>query len=280
MSSTELRVVLGERRYRVERPWGRLPEDLTPGLISQLAVDSQGAVYVFQRGEPPVLAFEASGAFRGGLFAGRIADPHGIAISGDDRLLLVDRDAHQVLIATTAGEVLATRGERHRPRSNAPFNHPAAAAKASDGEIYVADGYGNSQVHRFAADGRHLMSFGRPGGGPGEFTTPHAVWVDLQDRVLVADRENDRVQLFDRAGGYLEQWRDFYHPMALYEDTAGLIYVTDQIPRLSLLAPDGRLLGRCRPCRNTPHGVWGAPDGALFVAEMNPSEVVKLTPES
>jgi len=280
MSGTELRVVLGERRYRVERPWGRLPENLTPGLISQLAVDSQGAVYVFQRGEPPVLAFEASGAFRGGLFAGLIADPHGIAITADDRLVLVDRDAHQVLIATTAGAVLATLGERHRPRWNAPFNHPAAAALAADGEVYVADGYGNSQIHRFAADGRHLASFGRPGSGPGELTTPHAVWIDRRNRVLVADRENDRVQLFARDGRFLEQWRGFYHPMDLYEDAAGLIYVTDQIPRLSLLSPDGRLLGRCRPCRNTPHGVWGAPDGAIFIAEMSPSEVVRLAPEA
>ena len=78
---------------------------MAPGLISQLAVDLQGAVYVFQRSDPPVLAFEPSGAFRGGLFAGRIADAHGIAITGDDRLLLVDRDAHQLLIATTAGQV-------------------------------------------------------------------------------------------------------------------------------------------------------------------------------
>jgi peptidylglycine monooxygenase len=280
MRSEALRVVLGEQRYRVERPWGRLPADVTPGLISQLAVDSRGAVYVFQRSDPPVLVFEPSGTFRGGLLAGRIADPHGIAITGDDRLVLVDRDAHQVLIASTAGEVLATLGERHRPRWNAPFNHPADAAIAADGEIYVADGYGNARVHRFAADGRHLTSFGRPGSGPGELTTPHAVWVDRRDRVLVADRENDRVQLFDRAGRFLEQWRGFYHPMDIYEDAAGLIYVSDQIPRLSQLAPDGRLIGRCRPCRNIPHGVWGAPDGALFIAEMNPSEVVKLTPEA
>ena len=77
-------------------------------------------------------------------------------------------------------------------------------------------------VHRFAADGRHLMSFGRPGSGPGEFTTPHAVWVDRSNRVLVADRENDRVQLFDRDGRYLEEWGDFHHPMDIYEDASGV----------------------------------------------------------
>ena len=279
MGSDQLSVCLGDRRYRVERPWGRWPAGMTPGQISQLAVDSEGVVYVFQRGEPPVLAFAPSGAWRGGLAEGRIADAHGIAITPDDRLLLVDRDAHQILILTTGGETVAALGERHRPRTGAPFNHPADAAVAADGEIYVADGYGNSMVHRFAADGRHLQSFGRPGTGPGEFTTPHAVWVDRSNRVLVADRENDRVQLFDRDGRYLEEWRDFYHPMDIYEDQAVRIYVSDQIPRLSQLSPAGQLIGRCRPCYNTPHGIWGAPDGAIFVAEMSPSQVVKLAPE-
>jgi peptidylglycine monooxygenase len=277
--SEDLWVVLGDRRYRVERPWGQLPGGMALGQISQLTVDSQGRVYVFRRDDPPVLAFAPSGEFRGGLAEGRIADAHGIAIAPDDRLFLVDRDAHQILIMATDGALLGTLGERHRPRSGAPFNHPADAAIAGDGEIYVADGYGNSMVHRFAADGRHLTSFGRPGAGPGEFTTPHAVWVDRWNRVLVADRENDRVQLFNRDGRYLEQWGDFYHPMDIFEDAAGRIYVSDQIPRLSQFAPDGRLLGRCRPCYNTPHGIWGAPDGAIFVAEMTPSQVVKLTPE-
>jgi DNA-binding beta-propeller fold protein YncE len=272
-------VVLGDRRYRVEHNWGKLPAGMRLGQVSQLAVDSKGRVYVFQRAEPPVLVFEPTGAFRGSLAEGRIADAHGIAVAPDDRILLVDRDAHEVLIFSPGGELLGTLGERHRPRDHAPLNHPADVAVAPDGEIYVADGYGNSMVHRFTSTGEHRQSWGRPGKEPGQFTTPHAVWVDRQDRVLVADRENDRVQVFNRGGRYLAEWRDFYHPMDIYEDAEGGIYVTDQIPRLSQLAPDGTLVGRCRPSFNTPHGVWGAPDGAIFIAEMNPSQVVKLTPE-
>jgi len=272
-------VVLGDRRYRVEHGWGKLPAERRLGQVSQIAVDSRGRVYVFQRAEPPVLVFEPTGVLCGAFAEGRIADAHGIAVAPDDRVLLVDRDAHQILIFSHEGELLGTLGERHRPRHGAPFNHPAGVAVAPDGEIYVADGYGNAMVHRFTGSGEHRQSWGRPGRGPGEFTTPHAVWVDRRGRVLVADRENDRVQVFDREGRYLAEWRDFYHPMDIYEDADGLTYVTDQIPRLSQLAPDGTLTGRCRPSFNTPHGVWGAPDGAIFIAEMTPSQIVRLTPE-
>jgi len=271
-------VVLGERRYRVERGWGRLPEGMQPGQISQLAVAADGRVLVFRRADPPVLMFAPDGGYLGGMAAGAIADAHGICVAPDDRVFLVDRDAHQILVYSPKGERIASLGERHRPRFEAPFNHPADVAVAADGEIYVGDGYGNAKVHRFTAAGELISSFGRPGTGPGGFTTPHAVWVDRQDRVLVADRENDRVQLFDRAGRYLDEWRDLYHPMDIFEDAKGLVYVTDQIPRLSVFDAEGRLVGRCRPCFNTPHGVWGAPDGAIFIAEMNPSQVIKLAP--
>ena len=204
-------VVMGDRRYRVERPWGELPHDTRLAALSQLAVDSHGRVYAYQRADPPVVVFEPTGAFRAAWGHGLIADAHGIFISADDRVFLVDRDAHQVLIFTTGGDPLGALGTRNATRFQAPFNHPTDVAVAPDGEIYVSDGYGNSAVHRFSASGEHMTSWGRPGSGPGEFTTPHAIWVDRADRVLVADRENNRVQLFDRDGRFIEAWGDFYH---------------------------------------------------------------------
>src|SRR5581483_8410615 len=97
-----------------------------------------------------------------------------------------------------------TLGQRHRPRFQAPFNHPADVTVAPSGDIYVADGYANSTVHRFAPDGTLRRTWGRPGRGPGEFTTPHAVRVHPDGRVIVADRENDRVQVFSPDGEYLD----------------------------------------------------------------------------
>jgi hypothetical protein len=273
----------GEHRYEVVENWAQLPEGWEFKDVAAVACDSQDRVYVFNRGEHPMMVFDRDGRFLRSWGEGQYPRAHGLHIDANDLLYLTDDAGHMVRKCTTDGKVLLELGVPGKPAPYMrcePFHRCTHTALSPKGEIYVADGYGNARVHRFAADGRHLTSFGRPGSGPGELTTPHAVWVDRRDRVLVADRENDRVQLFDRAGRFLEQWRGFYHPMDIYEDAAGLIYVTDQIPRLSVLSPDGRLLGRCRPCRNTPHGVSGAPDGSIFIAEMNPSEVVRLIPEA
>ena len=268
-------VLLESNRYRVDRFWGEFPEGEL-GLVSQLAVDSKGAVYVFQRAGPPVVVFEPNGVWRASWGQGVIADPHGISIDRHDRIWLVDRDSHQVLCATPDGEIERVLGERHYPNFQAPFNHPTAVALAEDDEIYVADGYGNACIHRFSPAGEWRQTWGRPGVGPGEFSTPHGVCIDSLNRVLVADRENDRVQLFSRDGIYLSQWGGFYHPMDLCEETPGRVLVTDQIPRLSLMSPNGELLGRCRPVWNTPHGIAKRFDGDIFLTEMNPSSITRL----
>ena len=276
-SEEQAMVILGMRRYRVERDWARFPEGTSRGLVSQIAVGTDGRVFVFRRGATPVAVFSVEGDFECGWGSEFILDPHGIYIDRDNRVLLVDRDAHQVFICDANGERLSAIGKRHSPEFQAPFNHPTDAAVARDGEIYIADGYGNSCVHRFAANGNHIATWGSPGAGDGEFSTPHAVWVDRSDRVLVADRENNRVQVFERDGTYITQWCDFFHPMDLFEDSAGNMYVTDQIPRLSLVSPNGELLGRCRPVWNVPHGISGNAQGDIFLTEMNPSSIVKLT---
>lgn len=271
-------VVMADTRYRVEPNWGELPDGQRLGHVSQLAVDSEGKVYVFQRGDPPVLVFKPTGEYAGSFADGQILDAHGIFIDASDHVHLVDRDAHQILSFDTHGNLLGALGERHRPTLGAPFNHPTAVAVAPDGERYVADGYGNSHVHRFSASGEHLSSWGGAGTGPGEFSTPHGVWVDRSDRVLVIDRENNRVQIFDREGRYLDEWRDLYHPMDFFEDAAGRVFISDQTPRVTLFSPDGKMLGRSRPSLNGAHGIWGSPTGELFLAEMSPNRVTRLVP--
>jgi DNA-binding beta-propeller fold protein YncE len=277
MSDERYTVILGDRRYAVHRKWARLPAGQSFGFISDLMVDGEGRVHVAQRGtEQPVLVFDRNGTLLGAWGEGELAEPHYITVANDGAILVADRDAHQVLRFDRNGKLVQALGRRHWPSLNAPFNHPTAAAQAPDGEIYVADGYGNSNVHRFAADGTLIRTWGGAGSGAGAFTTPHAVAIDRRGRVLVGDRENNRVQLFDHEGDFVGEWGDFYHPMQIWIDDRDLVFVTDQIPRISLLTLDGELVGRCRGAINGAHGLSGDAEGNLYLAELPPQEITKL----
>ncbi len=271
-------VVLAGRRYTVERDFGRGPSGLAPARVSQVAVDSLGHVHVLRRGEPPVIVYQPDGTFVRGYGEGEIFDSHGISIDRWDRVWIVDRDAHQVVIFDLAGRPVLRIGERRRPRWDEPFNHPTRAAVASDGAVYVADGYGNARVHAFSAEGEWRASFGEVGAGPRQFMTPHSILVDRQNRILVCDRENDRVQVLDRGGQWLADWRGLCRPMDLCEREDGVVLVTDQVPSVTAFAPDGARLGRSRPSLNGAHGIALGRDGAIYLAEIEPSYVTKLVP--
>jgi peptidylglycine monooxygenase len=141
----------------------------------------------------------------------------------------------------------------------------------------VSDGYANSKVHRFK-NGSMVKSWGAPGSERGQFMNPHAVWVLSDGRVIVVDRENDRLQVFTADGELIDIWGNFKQPLDIWGDADGILFVTDLIPSLSMLSSDGKLLGRCRPVLNGAHGVWGDADGNLFLAEPNPSRITRLAP--
>ncbi|UYN95164.1 MAG: 6-bladed beta-propeller [Enhydrobacter sp.] len=277
MSDEAYTVILGDRRYAVHRKWARLPPGDAFGFISDVMVDGDGRVHVAQRGtDRPVLVFGPDGGYRGAWGEGVLAEPHYITAGHDGTILVADRDAHQVLRFDGDGRLLQALGRRHWPSLDAPFNHPTAAALASDGQIYVADGYGNSSVHCFAADGALVRTWGGRGAGPGAFTTPHAIAIDAEGRVLVGDRENNRIQVFDGDGRFLDAWGDLYHPMQIWIDGRGMVFVTDQTPRISLFGPGGGLIGRCRGAINGAHGLSGDAEGNLYLAELPPQEITKL----
>ena len=281
MTQHHLFVTLGETRYRIERPWGDLPGT---GWVTDVTCDDRGHVFVLLRsdpyiesGVPAIIELDPSGRRIAAWGEDIVADGHMLAFGPNRRLFVVDRDAHEVVLFDLSGRRVGGLGRRDRPGE--PFCHPTDVACAPSGDIYVADGYGASQVHRFSANGTLLSSWGTPGSQEGQFTTPHAVWVLADGRVAVADRENNRVQLFAADGTFLSCWYDLFKPMDIFGDAAGRIFVTDQIPRLSMYSPDGTLLGRCRPVLNGAHGMWGDTSGHLFLAEISPGRVTRLVPE-
>src|SRR5438067_937779 len=113
MTRTELVVALGDQRYGVERPWGNVPPGVQVAGVSDVAVDSHDRVYLYQRGDPPFIVFDSSGAYLASWGSGLVADAHGIFCTPDDRIVMADRDAHQVLGFDSDGHLLFALGERH-----------------------------------------------------------------------------------------------------------------------------------------------------------------------
>jgi hypothetical protein len=110
------------------------------------------------------------------------------------------------------------------------------AISPNSGDVFVTDGYGNSRVHRYTSEGRHVVSWGAAGGDPGEFQIPHNVVIDKEENVYVTDRENHRLQVFDNSGNLKAIWQNIYRPQALCIDREeGIIYIGEMlmVPELS-----------------------------------------------
>ncbi|MFN3854525.1 MAG: hypothetical protein ACK4M0_09000 [Phreatobacter sp.] len=125
-------------------------------------------------------------------------------------------------------------------------------------------------------EGRYITGWGGEGHDEGQFVWPHAIWAFADGRVVVVDRTWNRVQVFDGEGRHLQTWHDFYQPVGIWGDGEGCAYVTDMVPSLTRIAPDGTRIGRCRPMLNGAHGLFGTPAGDILLAEGNPSRITRL----
>ena len=269
-------VALGASRYKVRRFWPTREFDST--VISDVAVMADGRVAALVRATPQLRVFTPDGEPSAEWAVPELMSGHYVSGRRDGGLLVADWDGHQILAVDTDGTCTWSLGAPERPKWMAPFNHPTSAAEGRDGRLYVSDGYGNFCVHRFGKDRKLQATLGKPGAGPGAFTTPHCVVLDKEGDVYVADRENNRIQVFDAEGTWKRQLGNLYKPMALAFTPEGDLLVTDQTPCLSRMTANGELLGRCRTEGTVGHGLDCAADGSIYIAEMQPPALTKLAP--
>lgn len=266
-------------RYRRIRSWGQVPNGWKFGKISAAAVDSQDRVYLGQRTDKPLVVLDRDGKLITTWGHGIISEAHGIFIDREDRVYVVDREAHQVLKFSAEGRLLLALGSRGQPARDAPFNFPTDACISQGGEIYVSDGYGNSRVHKFSNEGSLLLSWGTAGSAPGQFRVPHGITVDAQERVYVCDRENNRVQIFTADGSPITQWTDFYRPTDIhYAERSGTMFITDHTPRVSILDLEGNLLARGQSV-DVPHGICVDSRGDFYVVSNQERQIDKYVHE-
>lgn len=277
----------GQYTYEVIEQWGSLPAGMSFGPMSAVAADSQGRIYAFQRKDPPVLVFDREGTYLDSWGDSAIADPHGFFIGPDDVVYLTDRDDHVALRFTLDGKPLGVLGQRGQAsdtgceedggrvvRAAGPFNKPTEMVVAPSGELYVTDGYRNSRVHRFSADGRLIDSWGSPGKhAPGEFHLPHSLWIDERGEVYVCDRENNRIQVFSPSGKYLTHWDDIQRPTDIYMDAQDRVYISDLKPTVTIMDKKGTVIARW----DSPmgHGLWVDPEGDIYLADVMGKRITK-----
>jgi streptogramin lyase len=183
-----------------------------------------------------VLKFDASGKLVKSFGAGMLVFPHGIFVDRDGNVWVTDAQGkdgkgHQVFKFSPEGKVLLALGKPGTAGDGPDtFNAPSSVLVAPNGDIFVGDGHGgntNSRIVKFSKDGKFIKTWGKKGAAPGEFDTPHALAMDSRGRLFVGDRNNNRIQIFDQDGKYIDQMPQFSRPSGVYIDKNDAIYVAD-----------------------------------------------------
>lgn len=299
----------GRYQYRADPEWAKLPEGYAWREVAGVATDSRGRVYVYNRGEHPMMVFDRAGNFLESWGEGLVIRAHGITIGPGDTIYCTEDMGHVVRIFTAHGELLKTMGTPGVPsdtgatsmdyrsiqRVAGPFHYPTNLTFGLNGDFYVADGYGNARIHRYGPDGTLRGSWGGPGNGPGHFGIPHGIATDREGSLYVADRENDRIQVFAPDGRFVREITGIARPCEVCFDASGNLYVaelgyragmwsgvTPPTPdatggRIRIFDPHGNELARWgggdEPSRAgdffAPHDIHVDVHGDVYVSEVN-----------
>ena len=308
----------------------KMPEHIHLGEVAGVATDSKGNVYVYTRtgsdnatmggsrifthGGSRLFEFDATGKYVReigiGVYGFLVAQA--VRVDAQDNIWVVDRGGSQVMKFDQSGRIAMVMGRKPEAinpgggRGPAPaaggrgpvgvgvrgdnFNRPTDVAFDAAGNIFVADGYGNSRVAKFTKDGVFVKSWGSRGTENGQFDTPHSIAVDAQSNVYVADMGNKRIQVFDNDGNFKSQITGVGSPraMCISQGAHPLLYVSNsnaidsdeggEIYRMEL---DGKILGKFGQAGKQMKEFWtvnaiDCRSNAVYVGELGNWRVQKL----
>ena len=234
--------------YRLVEDWPTLPSDMEWGAAIGLIPDDTGGLWMLFRSDPPIVYVSADGEITKRIGEGMIVQAHGFCMDFDGNLWAGDsgsfRDdpstrgrGFQIHKFSQDGELLMSLGEAGVSRAGEDtFIGPTACAVAPNGDIIIADGHwprpstaqqDGDRLVRITKDGQFVKAVGRLGSGPGEFLGPHALAFDLEGRLFVADRSNNRVQILDENLEFVDEWRHFGRPSGVSILGDGTLIVSD-----------------------------------------------------
>lgn len=252
-----------------------------------------GSAVCINRGaaNPPILEFDHAGKLLKSFGAGLFAYPHGFTVDQDGNLWVTDVNDAETVLGMSArnsagvvmgqevmklspdGNVLMTLG-KEGVSGNGPdaFDRPTGVAIAPNGDVFITDGHlpnahNNGRVLKFSKDGKFIKSWGKRGSAPGDFDEPHDIFIGgSQNRLYVADRRNQRIQVFDLDGNLLAVWKQFGEPSSVFVGEDDTIYVGSGFPDAS--AKRGEIRGIV---------VGNAMDGSLKAFIPDPADPDSLT---
>ncbi|MGE0159038.1 MAG: peptidyl-alpha-hydroxyglycine alpha-amidating lyase family protein [Gemmatimonadales bacterium] len=282
--------------YRLVEGWAQLPPGVERfGMTLGVDLDAQRHLWVFQRcfstdcvdgpeeSLPAVLEYDQNGRLVSSWGAGMFVWPHGFYLDDDGNIWTSDArgaagKGHTVMKHARDGRVLMTLGTPGvAGATQTTFDGPADVLVAPNGDIFVADGHGNDRVVKFSADGRYLMEWGTEGTMLGQFNEPHALAMDSRGRLFVADRLNQRIQVFDQNGRFLAVWPAI-QASGLHITPDDIVYVADYQLRQGIViarASDFQEIGFIDG--TLAEGVTVDPDGNVFTGESIQRNVKKFS---
>ena len=277
--------VTGEATTYRQVAWPQLPDGVKWGAMSAVAIDSKGTVYALQRenadrgDQSRVMVFDSKGTFVRSWGEKMFPLAHGLRIDRQDNVWVTDLRLHQVIKFSREGKVLLELGKRGVAGDNMStglLNGPSDVVIGPNGDVFVSDGEStklfdgtrvSTRVVKYSKDGKLIKFWGTKGTGNGQFNMPHSIGMDSKGRLYVADRPNNRIEIFDQDGKYLDQMTAVGTPFGLYIAN-DLLYVVDgRNNDLRVFdTKDQKVLGHIEGL-NTPHMVSVDATGAIYVAE-------------
>ena len=216
-----------QTKYEIVTEWPELSQGYKLSQPTGLGIDKDDHIFIFHRtgrkwtnpfpdsliSQNTVLELDnASGKIINSWGANYFIMPHGLTVDKQNNVWLTDVGLHQIFKFNHEGKLLFKLGVAKVPGNDSlHFNLPTDIAIADNGSFYVSDGYGNSRVVKFSATGKYIKAWGTYGSKPGQFIIPHGISIDQNNIIYVADRQNNRVQLFDTAGNFIRELKNDAH---------------------------------------------------------------------
>jgi NHL repeat-containing protein len=245
--------------YRTTRDWGQLPPGVKWAAVTAIEPAPDGTIFVVHRcvanscagrSEDPILKFDADGRLLRSWGSGLFIFPHGATVDPQGNLWVTDArgengKGHQVFKFDPNGKILMTLGKAGVSGSGPDlFDQPTDVVVAPSGDVFVTDSHRNgtnNRVVKLTSDGRFVKEWGAKGSGRGQFSEPHTIAIDSRGRLFVGDRENNRIQIFDQNGVYLDEWRQFGRPSGIAIAHGDPTSLGELRPRLAALTSPGEL---------------------------------------